>query len=600
MDILLIAVIFIIILAIAALFGLKHLQAKKNQLPKTPSLDKYLKVKKAEPAAPVTSTAITDALGSQPSSAPAEQDLQTTHNELSDIDVHIQNQDYDNAIHKLKRILMTNPHHSGAMLKLLQVYGITKKYNIFNQLHQKIQEVADQKTIAEANFLKTLIDDEIANQTAQNTPKTPEPSVINFDTIEFAQEGQTPSTQETIKPTATPSDIEFDFDTQNPTRDKNGYDLILDEPEPIVLDTPIATPTKETGANFDDLEFDLGNTSSSKTISTTNNSNVSQTQDNQNIGNIFDLSNPRKFTGTTDINTSITEFVVNEPAQSQKPTSNNTTSDDFNFDLDLDLGFENTNTQTSSTSNHSDFELEFETDTTKADNSAQDLTFDLDLDLGFENTNTQTSSTSNHSDFELEFETDTTKADNSAQDLTFDLGFQETNDLSKTQEQAPSDELSFSPSFDTSKQDTKTANDTSADDWSVDFGELSLDIDNPSVAPQQSDHSNTNTNTQDVFEFTLEIEPNNKPDTQDTHVLDLDSLATQTKHGQEQTVITAKQDEPELSFNPLDNAQVTLNLAKQYLRLGEYDSAKRLLDEVAQTGNDDQKQSAQMLIARLG
>ena len=52
--------------------------------------------------------------------------------------------------------------------------------------------------------------------------------------------------------------------------------------------------------------------------------------------------------------------------------------------------------------------------------------------------------------------------------------------------------------------------------------------------------------------------------------------------------------------NELDNTQVTLDLAQQYLQMGEYDSAKRLLEEVAQTGNDQQRHFAQGLIARLG
>lgn len=48
----------------------------------------------------------------------------------------------------------------------------------------------------------------------------------------------------------------------------------------------------------------------------------------------------------------------------------------------------------------------------------------------------------------------------------------------------------------------------------------------------------------------------------------------------------------------LDSNQVTLDLAGQYLQLGEYDSAKRLLNEVITQGNDEQKNQAQALLAR--
>jgi len=48
----------------------------------------------------------------------------------------------------------------------------------------------------------------------------------------------------------------------------------------------------------------------------------------------------------------------------------------------------------------------------------------------------------------------------------------------------------------------------------------------------------------------------------------------------------------------LDSQQVTLDLADQYLQLGEYDSARRLLAEVIEQGSHEQKQKAQALLAR--
>jgi pilus assembly protein FimV len=48
----------------------------------------------------------------------------------------------------------------------------------------------------------------------------------------------------------------------------------------------------------------------------------------------------------------------------------------------------------------------------------------------------------------------------------------------------------------------------------------------------------------------------------------------------------------------LDGSQVTLELAAQYLQLGEYDSAKRLLSEVISQGNSEQQQQAEQMLAR--
>ncbi|MGP4905308.1 FimV/HubP family polar landmark protein [Psychrobacter faecalis] len=48
----------------------------------------------------------------------------------------------------------------------------------------------------------------------------------------------------------------------------------------------------------------------------------------------------------------------------------------------------------------------------------------------------------------------------------------------------------------------------------------------------------------------------------------------------------------------LDSNQVTLDLASQYVQLGEYDSAKRLLTEVINQGNSEQQSQAQALLDR--
>ena len=48
----------------------------------------------------------------------------------------------------------------------------------------------------------------------------------------------------------------------------------------------------------------------------------------------------------------------------------------------------------------------------------------------------------------------------------------------------------------------------------------------------------------------------------------------------------------------LDSTQVTLDLAGQYLQLGEYDSAKRLLNEVLIQGTSEQQNQAKVLLDR--
>ncbi|WP_201582856.1 FimV/HubP family polar landmark protein [Psychrobacter jeotgali] len=71
-----------------------------------------------------------------------------------------------------------------------------------------------------------------------------------------------------------------------------------------------------------------------------------------------------------------------------------------------------------------------------------------------------------------------------------------------------------------------------------------------------------------------------------------------TEPAQDLTAFEAQFDADFDFVKSLDSQQVTLDLAGQYLELGEYDSAKRLLEEVIAQGNSEQQQQAQALLAR--
>ena len=85
----------------------------------------------------------------------------------------INEQRYDDATNELKRFLMINPNNTQAMIKLLQVHGITNNYTAFNKLHQQIHLLGDEKVIAEADFYRSLIADDLANAQIVTTPNTP-------------------------------------------------------------------------------------------------------------------------------------------------------------------------------------------------------------------------------------------------------------------------------------------------------------------------------------------------------------------------------------------------------------------------------------------
>ena len=221
--------IAIILIAVGGWFIVQHLQSRRHTQPRLADANKSLKVKRAEPAI--------DTLPEQP-------------DPLSSVDVYLHNQDYTSAVSELKRILMTNPRHMAAMLKLLQVYGVTKQYGAFNQLHQKIHQIADQKTIQEADFCKSLIDEEMVSlqtQTAAkpevNRAQTAKQDKIDIETLEFVTEEKpiqkptTPSKSSAITDEEPILDFSLDFDeqpsqptqsVQTPTSKNNEPEMLLD------------------------------------------------------------------------------------------------------------------------------------------------------------------------------------------------------------------------------------------------------------------------------------------------------------------------------------------------------------------------------------
>ena len=262
--------IAIILIAVGGWFIVQHLQSRRHTQPRLADANKSLKVKRAEPAI--------NTLPEQP-------------DPLSSVDVYLHNQDYTSAVSELKRILMTNPRHMAAMLKLLQVYGVTKQYGAFNQLHQKIHQIADQKTIQEADFCKSLIDEEMVSlqtQTAAkpkaNQAQTAKQDKIDIETLEFVTEEKpiqkptTPSKSSAITDEEPILDFSLDFDEQpsQPTQSVQTPASKNNEPQ-MLLDLDLSfdntqSPTPKTqkpaASTKDDIDLlSLDNTTSKNEFS---------------------------------------------------------------------------------------------------------------------------------------------------------------------------------------------------------------------------------------------------------------------------------------------------------------------------------------------
>lgn len=641
---LLFIVITIIIIAIVALFFLQKLQKKQGKLPRPASIDKQPTIKMADPRL-LSDEDIANALSAQ--QTPKTTPQVTPQNELATVDIYIQNQDYQTAISELKRLLMTNPRHTDAMLKLLQVYGLTKQYVSFNQLHQKICEIADAKTVQDANFFKSLIDEEIAS----TQPATPVATPVQIDTLEFDVPAPTP---QNTKPAPTPQSqvaddeiLELDFGTDEPANkqttppatpdtvqtddftDLGGFEFSFDTPNTKNATTKTTTPTDI--ASFDDLagiDDDLVKTTNNQNILTSDNQNVAQKEV---IDLDFDFGNDgfasqkepsassESLTLTLDETTPSNQvahtpsadntnsadieldFDNNQPAIKHEPTIS---TDDLTFAFDdfddktqqkdnrttqpadmldfAELSFDD-KSQTSTTANtHSmnetkDFDFGGILNDTQTSTPADDNTLDLSADFKEVSFDVD-DKTDKANDFIFDFDKDTTKPDIAHQptapnlvaedDFGFDFSSKTTQDLKLELDDdllSKDDlELDNSLGFDTPSFDKANVNNDINDDF------ISIDFDTNAATQADTQAEATNVPVTTVQEIPVVITP---------------------------TPATSLEDS--LSIPTDDGIQITLELAKQYAELGEYDSAKRLLQEVVQDGLPPQKQEAHALMVTL-
>ena len=701
-NILLFIVIAIIIIAVVALFFLQKLQKNQGRLPRPKSIDNQPTIKMADPRL-LSDEDIANALSAQQApkrttSSVAPQPA--PQNELANVDVYIQNQDYQTAINELKRLLMTNPRHTGAMLKLLQVYGLTKQYTPFNQLHQKICEIADEKTIQDASFFKSLIDEEIAD--VQPTP-TPVATPVQINTLEF----DVPTQKATI-PTPTPQPLtddvaddeifELDFDINEtdklanqtaPTPSQHTpsqHDDVIDLGElDFGLDTLDAqkatpqaaispTPTDDITAtdNFDDVAI-LGQNTHQSTNTQESTANEQKSALDDGLDFDFDFSNNKPATQKTTTqsessfggDTSLDFSFDDKPQQDSKTTE---AIDDFDFTalsldgetttktthdtatiaqadstddgLDFDFGGDKPSTQNepvADTKPAFDFTLDDKApqSTTTATDAVSTTEFDFaqlsldddiapkadttsntqnineldDFDFGDIPTSKQ-DATPTVDDFDLSIDFDTA-------DVSFDVDDKadKADDFSFTLDTQTTDESITQPSLATTEtSNTKDdfdglANTTQTPNLDLDTTlalEDDLAVDTP-IFNETKTNSNNIINhdvATDDFDWQIELAGNtsaNKETTETTHTSSVADIPT-TKVQEIPVVITpapATSLEDSLSTPTDDGIQVTLALAKQYVEFGEYDSAKRLLQEVVQDGLPSQKQEAHALMITL-
>ena len=431
---------------------------------------------------------------------------------------------------------------------------------------------------AQANNLKTLVDEEQsinARSTAMtHTAEAVEPDGLDFDLPGFKQDSDKPainSTLHVVRPTVTQvaqpanpvdgisskADNELDFD------------FALDVPETKIAPLPTATePTTETTA--------------------------AQSQSNEFTFDDFDFDPPSKEPATaatvaapalespTEIFAPIDEPVTT--ASASNVNNNNNAISDSGFDFDFSLP----ETQSTPAATATAPMLTTPTAAPSADNNIAD-DFDFDFELNAEPAVTVTPTNDATTEADLSFDASDIKASSNltsdavtsvpvASDEATDIASFALDDELLRQAEAASLAKPATPSVAEPVVDLAEVNAPKPSDSlliSDDMFDLSFD----DSTTQAATPANTQTTTTPIA----------SPET--TSIADKASLTTAPVVEDLSEILDVIKD--------IDTDTLNVDLAEQYVNLGEYDSAKRLLDEIKDSNNTALVERAAALRQRI-
>ncbi|MEN8624620.1 FimV/HubP family polar landmark protein [Psychrobacter proteolyticus] len=482
----------------------------------------------------------------------------------------IDQQRYDKAIETIKRGLSEKPNDGALSLKLLSIYATINQPEDFDNIYESIKTHNDSQTIAQADEIRNLSFDELepaAAQTLTTDNSNDAFGGINFD-LPTSQNDSTDavahqSTEESVDDTAINETVinepidslelsdkvdNVSSITENPN---DSFDLTLSDLEndfvaPNTTNEMPVTP-------LDNVDNDV--------LESSANDNISNNEDDELSDFEFDFDSFDDTSNESSIDTNLS-YNDNEKAVPEE-----------DFILDFDDLADDTDKNDVVTN---DVSINTEQYSVDAIQSGED---DFTLSLGSLDTlddidtssNDDLSTTENDNDFDNFILENTDFGNNTPESMTLeeesfaDINLEvpllnddiDVNDISDVKESniTPAAPLRFD-------DNTLIDDDFDIDDADSLFDAPSATTPVSTAAPVESDTSITPQETESAEDFSSRFAE------------DFDFVKS------------------------LDSNQVTLDLADQYLQLGEYDSAKRLLNEVIAQGTSEQKQQAQLLLER--
>ena len=479
----------------------------------------------------------------------------------------MEQQRYDKAIETLNRGLAEKPNDSQLTLKLLAVYATIDESDNFNKVYDSIKTHGDAKSIAQADDLKALLTEE-QNQAAERALPADNNQDSGFESIDFdLPANKIENNEPTIDPSlneqaVTHNEYKNDLaarsdstlETSNDFNDsQQDFVLSLDD-----LEQDIEEPAATSAAPVIELDISDAESLSTSTVSGTNDNNSDSELD-------FDFDLAEQDNTASETNASLSKDDLNN-------ADDEITLDDEDFvldlaDLELDTSEANVNLNNESMTDVSSLEDDFA----------------LSLDILDDNNDTPV---------EVQSSSDENSAviDDSLNDFDeFDNFVLEDHPSENNHvlESNSIDELSFADVDTTDNQTNETVassnapttgrfDDNTLIDDSFDFDSLASapTATTPVEVKNDYDVSSDVNSTNMLDNATIETEVETTEDFSSRFAADFDFVKT------------------------LDSNQVTLDLASQYVQLGEYDSAKRLLTEVINQGNSEQQSQAQALLDR--
>ena len=563
----------------------------------------------------------------------------------------IDQQRYDKAIEALQRGLGKKPNDGPLLLKLLDIYVVTNQRDDFYRIYNTIQTDNDQTIIEQAQQLQDLMAGQQPNLEESDALLTM--SLVTDDTSAAASHSQsklliaTSDTASTFEqddclldlhslPSVTdaqPASIAVDpkqYGQECASFDLSLADLETADPtatpftDTPFTDTPFtgnsATPpiasivsadainltATNSASNIDDdfsLSFDNGSDDMSDDVADPDTSALTaecsepliddqSTQQTLSADSLLaDTIRANSAVDQLSFNQSF-EKEVNEGLEDRFDGSfddidSNNDNDDFVMDL-ADLSIEpkidstidslSANELAAAQAHRQDFVFSLEDSAVGidaaafVDNATDGFDIDIDIDIDID-TDTDT---------DIDIDTDT--------DTDFDIELTAA-DVANTADSPTNDNL-----FDFASSDD-------ADDMAIaDLTDSSSST--PATESTVTDVADKSSVEEDWLltdDFVNRVASSTEPVTISTHAAtELSSVEIATDSSEQTPVEFDSPFSADFNFvKSLDSYQVILDLAYQYLQLGENDSAKRLLTEVVDQGSSEQQQQAQALLAQI-